>query len=95
MNIEHENNNFISLISQVQSLDQIADDISGKISDDIKQVVMAHVPNITIVDKVVDKITHIQTNAKKVRGDIDTVKISESGSLNDALKLANDVEYFR
>jgi len=89
-------NSTIALATQqVQSLDQIADDISGKISDDIQRVVMAHVPNTTIVDKVVEKITHIQTKTKIVRGDIDTVKISELGSLNDALKLAYDIEYFR
>ena len=83
-------------ILQVHLLDDLAQFIAGTISDELKEILDEKVENDTLLKKMEEKISRIQTDAETVRTDIDGVKVTdELKNLNDAIVYATDVEYFR
>ena len=76
-------------------LDEIADTISRRLSDELENVINT-LPNITDRDKAMKAINHIRTDTKTVQGDIDQVQIGdETDALSDVITWAHDIEYFR
>ncbi|XP_005096637.1 protein tweety homolog 2 [Aplysia californica] len=88
-------NTTISLASnRVQSLDDIAEEISTKVSDDLEKAVSQL--NSTALAKAIKLINHIRTEATSVRGYVDKINIEdEQGGLDDGIKLSGDIEYYR
>jgi len=82
--------------ARVHLLDDLAQFIAGTISDELKEILDEKVENDTLLKKMEEKISRIQTDAETVRTDIDGVKVTdELKNLNDAIVYATDVEYFR